>query len=307
MLNQSSLHGRLQIMLGTAGMALLAAAALADGDAAAGQTSNLVPRVPVLTYPQAVLVAEPVAYWRLNEIPGAKTAADATAHHHDGKFHGKPHLGEPGAFPSGKDTAMGLDGPKSKSYVEIPANKVFSVPTSGKGLTVEVWLRPDALTFAGENSDPANPYIYWLGKGEKGAFEWGFRFYSKESNRPNRISAYIWNLAGGEGAGAYVEGELKKHQWIYLVATFDDPSKPNPRVQIYKNGEPSEHNSSPGTLYKSYDVKPVAGKAPVRLGTRDLGGFLTGGLDEVAIYPYVLTPEQIRQHWALAGGTKQVK
>jgi hypothetical protein len=198
---------------------------------------------------------------------------------------------------------MGLDGPRSKSYVEVAADRKFSVATSGKGLSVEVWLRPDALDFRGENKDPKNAYLHWLGKGQKGAFEWGFRFYTRKSQRPNRISAYIWNPSGGEGAGAYFEDKLTPHKWLHIVATFDDPKAPNARVRIYKNGVPSKHNGSPGTLYKTFKIKPHTGTAPVRLGTRDLHGFLTGGLDEGAIYPYVLTPEEIRRHWQVGSAT----
>jgi hypothetical protein len=161
-------------------------------------------------------------------------------------------------------------------------------------------MRPDALRFAGENQDRKNPYIHWLGKGERGDYEWGLRFYSDLAQRRNRISAYIWNLEGGEGAGAYIEDELAKHKWLYLVATFDDPKEPTARVQIYKNGVPSAHNPSPGTLYKSYGIKPMPGKAPLRLGTRDLRGFLTGGIDEVAIYPRVLTAPEVLRHWRWA-------
>src|SRR5262249_46417790 len=149
-----------------------------------------------------------------------------------------------------------------------------------------------------------NAYIHWLDKGEKGAFEWAFRFYNNRAERRNRISAYIFNPGGGEGAGAYVQEPVTKGQWIHLVATYDDPRKPNARVQLFRNGEPSPHNGSSGTLYKNFNIKPQTGTAPVRLGTRDLRGFLTGGLDEVAIYPRVLTPEEIRSHYVL--GTRRV-
>ena len=63
-------------------------------------------------------------------------------------------------------------------------------------------MRPDRLDFPGETDDP---YVHWLGKGEKGRFQWGFRFYSKRrrdgkvSSQPNRISAYAWNADGGLG------------------------------------------------------------------------------------------------------------
>jgi hypothetical protein len=296
--------GRERLLLGAPCAALLAALALTTVSPA-GETVALTP--PPAGYAQTVLAANPVGYWRLGEAKGALKAVDATVHHHDGVYHNKPHLGQPGALALDKNTAMGLDGPKSRAYVEIAANKHFSVVTSGKGLTVEVWLRPDVLKFQGENIDPKDPYIHWLGKGETGSFEWGFRFYSHDSDRPNRISAYIWNPDGGEGAGAYFEDELTKKKWIYVVATYDDPKSPNPRVQIYKNGAASGHNASSGTLYKSFNIKPKTGKAPVRLGTRDLAGFLTGGLDEVAIYPYVLTPAEIEQHWLIGSGAKQGK
>lgn len=255
------------------------------------------PQPTTRSYASAVLESRPVAYWRLGEPLGTATVADASGHGHNGTYHGKPHLGQPGAVAYDKDTAAGFDGPKSKSYVEVPESPDFSIATSGQGLTVEVWLRPDQLDFPGENRDPESAYIHWLGKGEKGSFEWGLRFYNAHARRPNRISAYTWNLEGKEGAGAYFEDKLTAHQWIYIAATFDDPHQPNARVQIFKNGEPSQHNSSRGTLYESYGIRALRGNAPLRLGTRDLHGFLSGGLDEVAIYPRVLQPAEIKTHW----------
>jgi hypothetical protein len=179
----------------------------------------------------------------------------------------------------------------------VPDSDHFSIATSGKGLSVEVWMRPDLLDFKGEATKPPDDFIHWLGKGEKGRYEWGFRFYRRRSDRPNRISAYVWNADGKLGAGAYVEDRLATGAWIHLVATYDDPRLPNAQVRLYKDGAPSAHNASPGTLYKSYNIRPQHGQAPVRLGTRDLRGFLTGGLDEVAIYPRVLRAEEVLHHW----------
>ena len=115
----------------------------------------------------------------------------------------------------------------------MPADKEFSVPTSGKGLSVEVWMNPSTLEFAGETSDP---YVFWLGKGDTGQHEWAFRFYSRKSTRPNRISAYVFNRAGGLGTGAFVEEPMKANEWIHLVACFDPGTKANAKagVSIYK-------------------------------------------------------------------------
>jgi hypothetical protein len=173
-----------------------------------GATAKTQPKKSSSLYAQAVLADCPAAYWRLGEKPGASVAVDATNHKHNGQYHNRPRLGLPGAILHDKDTAMGLDGPKTKSYVEVPCNDVFSVGKSGHGLTVEVWMKPSVLNFTGENKNLKNPYFHWLGKGQKNEFEWGFRFYSQKSDRPNRISAYIWNRKGAEGAGAYFQERL---------------------------------------------------------------------------------------------------
>jgi len=256
------------------------AAFLGEGPAFAGSS-----------YSETVLKKHTVAYWRLGEKHGPD-AADVSGNGHTGQYIGKPIFGEAGAIAGDPDTSIGIK--PSGNYVEIPSSPQFSVASSGSGLSIEVWMRPDVLTFPGETSDP---YVLWLGKGQGKEMEWGFRFYSKHSTRPNRISAYVWNADGGLGAGAYFQDKLKVGEWIHIVATFDacTPDNPNAGVSIYKNGElRGSPATSPGALYSSYSIKPQAGSAPVRLGTRDLGSFLTGGLDEVAIYPRKLTASEIK-------------
>jgi hypothetical protein len=179
--------------------------------------------------------------------------------------------------------------------VEIPSAGQFSVPASGHGLTVEAWMRPDVLVFPGETRDP---YVMWLGKGEKDEMEWGFRFYSRDSSRPNRISAYVWNADGGLGAGAYFQDTVRAGEWLHVVATFDAGTESNPGagVSIYKNGQlRGSPATQKGARYSSFGVRSPKGQAPVRLGTRDLSSFLTGALDEVAIYPRKLMPAEVRE------------
>jgi len=244
-------------------------------------------------YDRSVLGKHPIAYWRLGEIKGP-TAFDAAKNRHSGTFHGTPVYREAGVIKHDPDTAIKLDG---RSYIEVPDSKDFSQPTSGQGLTAEAWIRPDVLVFEGETEDP---HIHWLGKGETGQYEWALRFYSKESTRPNRISAYIWNPAGGLGAGAYFQDVLKTGEWIHVVACYDlgDETNPKAGVSIYKNGVlRGGPATQPGALYREYNVVPVHGVAPLRLGTRDLKSFLVGGLDEVAIYPRVLKSAEILENY----------
>src|SRR5262249_3110453 len=98
------------------------------------------------------------------------------------------------------------------------------------------------------------------------------------------------------------EQVLRVGVWIHVVACFDAgdaDTKGTPGVHIYMNGRRQIGPPSPGTLYRNpqWHIKPASGTAPLRLGTRDLQSFLTGGLDEVAIYPRVLTPEQIFENY----------
>jgi hypothetical protein len=275
-------------------------AAGAAGLAALGRTAPLC-AAAASNYAKAVLAKKPVAFWRLGEDKGPD-ARDHTGNGHTGAYHGAPVLQQKGAIQGDVDTAVRLDG--KRSYIEVPSHKDFSQPTSGKGLTVEVWVRPDALEFEGETE---GPYVHWLGKGEPRRHEWALRFYSRTSkDRPNRISAYVFNPRGGLGAGAYFQDKLTAGAWVHVVACFDpgDADTKGAGVQIYKNGTRRLGPPSPGALYNNlrWKIKPAHGDAPLRLGTRDLKGFLTGAIDEVAIYPRVLTAQEVRENYHAGRG-----
>ena len=259
-------------------------------------------------YSSVVLAKGPVGYWRLGEASGP-TAADASGNSYDGTYLGNPTLGQAGAIVNDPDTAVGLNGPGSMDYVEIADtdSHPFS-KTSDTALTVEAWMRPDSLTFKGQTSDI---YIHWLGKGEdlptSRNCEWGLRFYSNDSpSNPNRISAYIWSPTCGLGAGAGFTDVLTVGEWIHLVAVYDAGDKDTPLagVSIYKNGALRDGPPRRGTLYSSFNIVPTPGIAPLRLGTKDAAinapvnvSYLTGGLDEVAIYPRALSQSEIQENY----------
>jgi hypothetical protein len=265
-------------------------------------------------YSNVVLAKGPVGYWRLGEAAGP-TTIDASGFGNHGTYKGNPNFGQPGAIVNDPNMAIGCKGSGSKDYVEIPdpgngTQAVFSQPTSGRGLTVEVWMRPDALVFPAQPSGP-DFYIHWLGKCVTGSgqCEWGLRFYSNDSQvRANRISAYLWSPEGGEGAGAYFQDDLTNvvGKWMHIVAVYEPGDKdiPGAGVRIYRDGIKKRGPPCAGTLYSDYGVVPVHGTLPVRLGTRDAatsGGaaidYLTGGLDEVAIYPYALDDDQVMENY----------
>lgn len=250
-------------------------------------------------YARRVLDKKPVGYWRLGEKAGP-TIADVSGGGHHGTVVGAFGFGEKGMLDRELDTALVFDG--KTAGVEIPSHADFSQPTSGAGLTVEAWMRPDVLEFSGEGEDG---YVHWLGKGETGKMEWAFRFYPKRSSRPNRVSAYVFNAGPGLGAGAYVEEDIRAGRWMHIVAVFDtgDASDPKAGVSLYKDGKlAGGPASSPGAFYKAYNVMPEAGDAPLRIGTRDKKSFFEGAVDEVAIYPRVLTAREVAENYRAGKG-----
>jgi hypothetical protein len=290
-------------MLSLAGSLSVSAVALAAQQAARVAAPGEAKTPGPSPYAARVLSLNPAGYWRLGEAKGP-TAADRSGRRRDGVYHGSPGFHLPGAIKDDPDHAVGL---KGKSYVEIPNDKEFSV--SKTGLTVEVWLQLAALDFPGQSGAGNDPYVHWLGKGTKDQFEWGFRLYSKHkkdgrlSSRPNRISAYIWNpkstgAGENEGAGAYFEDALTPGRWMHVVAVYEPPG-PGAGVRIFRDGVLRKGPPDKGTLYSTFKVTPVHGSAPVRLGTRDLGSFLDGALDEAAIYPRVLTTAEIRENYRI--------
>ena len=158
----------------------------------------------------------------------------------------------------------------AKSYVEVPASPDLSVTAAG--LTVEAWMRPDSLSFAHtQGSLPTEQYVHWLGKGTKDEEEWTFRMYSLTSPagpRANRVSFYIFNLRGGRGCGSYFQDPIVPGRWMDVVGVVDASAR---TTTIYKNGVLRHTNSFAGI------ISPVAGEAPLRIGSKDFASFFQWG------------------------------
>ncbi len=173
------------------------------------------------------------------------------------------------------------------AYVEIPSSADFSVATTG-ALTVAAWLRPDTLTFP---SSEGSGYVYWLGKGESGAHEWALRMYDEQNSetppRPNRISFYVFNPAGGKGVGSYFQDPVEPGAWVHVVGVADGT-----QVSMYKDGTFRHSETYAGT------ITPQAGAAPVRIGTRDFTSWFQGAIRDVAIWNRALSAAEIGDLYA---------
>lgn len=186
-----------------------------------------------------------------------------------------------------ENSALYFDG--DSSYLEIPDNDAFSINTTG-ALTISVWVSPEVLNF---KLAEKGGYIHWMGKGIPKEHEWTFRMYNKDltseqENRPNRMSAYAFNLEGGLGSGSYVQEPLEPNEWIHFVARYDISSN---SITLFKNGEKKDQDD----LYDTtYGVQVQNGNAPVRLGTRSLWSFFQGRIDDLRFYNKALTDDEIQ-------------
>lgn len=238
-------------------------------------------------YDQQVLSDGPAMYLTMgNSRTGSES--DLSGNGHSGTY--LPASNLPGSvnLPNG-DPAAAFDG--RSQYLQVSSTPSLSVTKTGC-LTIQAWVRPKTLQFPNE---VGSGYVYILGKGEAGRQEYTLRMYSKENTevpvRPNRISAYVFNLAGGKGSGAYFQDKVQANTWMMITFVIDDqPSAAWPAgyIAIYKNDQLRGQVS-----IAQFNVKPHAATAPLRVATRQLQSFFEGAIGKVAVFDYVLSASQI--------------
>ncbi|MEM3641668.1 MAG: LamG domain-containing protein, partial [Candidatus Bathyarchaeia archaeon] len=116
-------------------------------------------------------------------------------------------------------------------------------------------------------------------------YEWNFVIYNAENsvNRPNDICFYIHNRTGGYGIGAYVREVITINEWIFITGVIQDDV-----LKIYKNGVLKNASRNYTGI-----IIPEDGNAPLNIGKRDYPEFFMGKIDDVRIYSYALSDDEI--------------
>ncbi|HEY4102329.1 MAG TPA: LamG-like jellyroll fold domain-containing protein [Polyangiaceae bacterium] len=263
------------------------------------------------TYDQLVLADGPVAYWDVNRAP--VTELDLTGNGHDGTYQG---AGAPPRveLPNG-DSAADFDG--KAQYLSVPSSAAFSIPTTGN-LSWEAWIRPDVLQFP---NDSSSGYVDWMGKCEDygPTCEWEARMYDlttqENPNRPNRISAYVFNPTAGLGSAADFQpaaNMIAASAWYHVVGEYTTQTQPADcmntamypgSIDIWVNGVKWNHASHGQTgCMSQYVVVPKANTSPLDIGTMAKDTFFQGAIAKVAIYNKLLSVAQINAHYAKMTG-----
>lgn len=242
--------------------------------------------IPASSYDQLIITDGPVGYWTLSQTDGL---TDRSGHGLNALSYNTPGFTN---MPAAGETGTVFDG--STQYIEVADNDLLSVPTTGI-LTIEAWLRPDILEFA---QSEGSGYVHWMGKGTAGQHEYTARLYNltNSEQRPNRLSGYAFNLAGGLGAGSYEQDAVIAGEWIHYVLTINtvatNGSYPTGYTKLYKNGVLRDQDS-----LSEYSIVPANGTAPLRIATRDFGSYFRGAVAKVAVYNYELSESRLLEHY----------
>jgi hypothetical protein len=251
-------------------------------------TLSVIPRaviVPITGYARVVVADNPVGYWRLDETNGT-TATDAVGSF-DGTYLGSPSdyvFGYPTGIPHETDPAIHIT---NSANVSIPYALELN-PVTGPW-SYEFWI----LATSQNLTNYETPISSEGNLNHAGTTLSGWNIYQ-------HVAGYwTWNIYNLGGNGSFTS-EFVDHPvtgvWYHMVLTDDLTTfrwySNNRLVFTYPvagnftqngvNGDPS-----------------VGGAGPLTIGQRSDGVFgqWDGGVDEVAVYNYVLSPTQISNHF----------
>jgi hypothetical protein len=239
------------------------------------------------TYPTTILGDNPVAYYRLEELPGSTTAFDATANHFDALYvyntaSNSPSLGLPGITTN----SIAVNGGPDLGYVSIPFHPELSPTTNGTNgapFSAECWVEANS-----NPSDYAVPLAMFGSYADPFPFNnaSGWNFYQTCPPDGGGKSYWVWNLKNGAFLSASTV-PITLVQWYHLACTFDGSN-----AVFYVNGVSRASASGITGYYADYNRDGQAGAGQNT-------GFLPfkGGIDEIAFYTNVLTAAQVLNHY----------
>ncbi len=262
-------------------------------------------------YPDIVRVDGAVAYWRFEEAPGAATAVDSTGGGTDGTYNGIT-LGLPGPTEALGTAAQWSepvlpDNPGSSnidfgefgagalaqlSNIDDPADDPNFDPN--KQTSLEFWMKTSQVS--GNANNWRSPLVFGEESPGDGDLQWGWVTDAGEIG-----------FAVNDGGGGIFRGPvINDDQWHHVIQTFDFGTGD---IVFYLDGE--EALSVQAGVNRSQDadgglIRYMGWNSREDGGAGDasphLLGQYVGLLDEVAIYPKILSAAQAKSHFDAASG-----
>jgi len=210
----------------------------------------------------------PVGYWDFEEGSG-DTAFDRSGNGNNGSITGA-------SYTQGKyGKAANFDG--NGDYITVSDSSSLS-PTHA--VTIEAWIKPDATP---GDAGKSTPYFGIATKdgGFSGYPVYGLRLY-------NDLKIGVGLAYGGsssdETSTAYSSSSVSLSTWTHVAMTYDQSVSTR---RTYINGNLEDTSTAYNNLiFDSSD--------PMYIGLND-GRYFSGSIDDVKIYNYARTAEQVRQ------------
>jgi alpha-L-fucosidase len=228
-------------------------------------------------YTNLIVADGPVSFWPLNETSGTVIHDVVGPNNGTCINPGGLGLGGPGIlYGQGvtTDTAIYFTN-TAGGYITIPYSSALNTPR----FTLEAWLNLPVFPVDGAVAD-MNPLAFDEAYPPKG---WAFEIPYPNGNNP---SMYGWLSSGSiwtrNNSGTCIQGT-----WSYYVLSYDGTT-----FKSYTNGVIAASNNS--------GYSQVDSSTPLYLGAYNNSGparFYSGGLANVAVYNYALTPSQISAHF----------
>jgi hypothetical protein len=241
---------------------------------------------PVSGYSKVVMADRPVGYWRLDETNTSTTALD-TVGSFDGTYFSLGTdltYGYTSGIPHEIDTAIHAT---NSATMTVPYALELN-PVTGPW-SVEFWIQPTSL----DVNNFLTP-ISSEGNQNFGANLSGWNIYQHVAG------VWTWNIYSGGGGGSFTseftDNPIVPGKWYHMVLTDDGTNMvwfSNNR-QVFSIG-----TKAVGFVPNGVNGDPTLGGGPLTLAVRSDGvfGAWDGGIDDVAVYNYVLTPSQIQNHF----------
>ncbi|HWL94720.1 MAG TPA: LamG-like jellyroll fold domain-containing protein [Phycisphaerae bacterium] len=202
----------------------------------------------------------------------------------------------------------GLLGPAFNAFSPVPVQPAANTPAGDGGV---FFSGPDQYFEAGAPVPPMftgnptfsaeavvfptctalnyPPILHWGSGGTAGEV-----FFSFHLNRADRVYLGLYN------AGLRTVDSLPAGQWVHLVWARQSGGDSQTGTTLYVNGQAVALTVD--TVLCCNPQTPNLGSAAFRInGGRDFTRYFVGQLDEVALYDYILTPEQVVEHYEALG------
>lgn len=253
------------------------------GTASNGPVTITIPVPAPGTYDAAVVTSGPEAWWRLDEPPGSTNMFDGMGRH-DGTYTNAagggtlPTLGVTGALITNANTAASFS-----SAGQGIGLAPYSASLNPPKFTIEAWVKTTVTDGQSPVSSSFNDGGWWV----------------------QSISGWWY----GDSSGGYfgnndnvnTEAAINPGQWSHIVVEYDATRQQNGTFYpftFYVNGETDGYIwGAPAANSAGPFIIGARGVSPTVLADR----FFDGQVDEVAVYPRLLSDAEIQAHYTARG------